>query len=136
MAQKTFNIRQTVNLNGAISNRFATVVCEETEIDSILATLEGEYTVMVEHVSGGSDAVVSSYNLFAKATFKAEDTKNMIGGIYPSNGGLVIKNTIGPDDMTAILQNIHPFVDNSTKKPLASSIKTSIYAGAVASAGA
>lgn len=134
MAQKKFQISQRVNLNGVLSNRYATVVCDETEIDSVLATLEGEYSVMVEHASGGSDAVVASYNLLQRITFKAEGMANMTGAIFASNGGLAIKNNLSIDELTDVVAQLHPFTDDISKKPSRDSIKPVVLAGAVATA--
>lgn len=130
MAQKEFTVKQKVNANGVIRNAYATVVCEESEINSIVGMLEGEYTVMAEHSKGGSDAQVNAYNLLTRATFKAEGKANMQGAIFASNGGLVIKNGLSVDEITNILSLIHPFKDDSTKKPDFNTIKPVITAGA------
>lgn len=134
MAQKKFKLTQKVNLNGVIKTVYSSIVCDETEIASFLAHLEGEYTVMVEHSSGGSDAVVASYNLLERVTYGAEGKANMRGGIYASGTGLAIKNSSNADEVSTTLSAMHLFEDDSTKKPSATSIRPVITQGAVAAA--
>lgn len=130
MAQKKFKISQKANANGVVKYSSSVITCEETEIDTVLATLEGEYTVYIEHTSGGSDALVTNYNLLERVTFAAEGKANMRGGIYGSNDGLIIKNSISPDDLRDIVIQLHPFEDDSTKKPSATSVRPVINPGA------
>lgn len=130
MAQKKFSISQKVNANGVVKTVYATITCEESEIDSILAMLEGEYTVMIEFKKGGTDAVVASYNLLERITFRAEGKSNMSGAIFASNGGLVVKNGLSVDEITNTISALHPFMDDATKKPAFETIKPILKAGA------
>lgn len=130
MAQKKFAVKQKVNVNNVSKIIYANIVCEESEIDSVLTMLEGEYSVMIEDRKGGSDAVVTSYNLLERVTFRAEGKANMSGAIFANNGGLVIKNSINADEVAAIIELLHPFEDDATKKPDYNSIKPLIKAGA------
>uniref|UniRef100_UPI004047858B hypothetical protein n=1 Tax=Aliarcobacter sp. TaxID=2321116 RepID=UPI004047858B len=130
MAQKKFSLSQTVNANGVIKKVYANITCEESEIDTVLNMLEGEWTVMIEHKSGGSDATVASYNLLERVTFRAEGKANMSGAIFASNGGLVIKNGLSQDEITDVIALLHPFIDDATKKPAYESIKPIVKAGA------
>ena len=100
MAQKKFTVKQKVNTNGVERNVYANITCEETELDALLAMLEGEYTVMAELKSGGTSTAVTAYNLLSRVTFRAEDKANMSGAIFASNGGLVIKNSLSVDAVT------------------------------------
>ena len=130
MAQKKFSVTQKVNANGVVKTVYSTITCEESEIDSILAMLEGEYTVMIEFKKGGTDAVVASYNLLERITFRAEGKANMSGAIFASNGGLVVKNGLSTDEITNTIAALHPFMDDSTKKPAFETIKPILKAGA------
>lgn len=130
MAQKKYTIKQKVNASGVTKNVTANVVCEEAELDALLATLEGQYTVMAELKSGGNDTQTNSYNLLSRVTMKAEGSEAVFGSIFASNGGLVIKNTINADELTTIISSMHPFVGFPTLKPSYSSIKPVILAGA------
>lgn len=130
MAQKKFSISQKVNANGVVKIIYTNVTCEESEIDSILAMLEGEYTVMIEHKKGGSDAVVAVYNLLERVTFRAEGKSNMSGAIFANNGGLVVKNGLSTDEITNTIAALHPFIDDATKKPAFETIKPILKAGA------
>lgn len=131
MAQKKFNIKQETNLaDGTSKFSSAWVTCDETEIASFLALLEGSYTVMVEHSSGGSDSPVTSYNILEKVGMKAEGRANTFTGIYGSNGGLVVSNTTDADSLSAVLTPMHLFEVDATLKPLASSIRPVLLAGA------
>lgn len=127
---KKYSINQKVNCNGVTKIVYASVVCAESEIDSILAMLEGQYTVMAELKKGGTDAVVSSYNQLPRVTFKAEGKKNMSGAIFASNGGLVIKNGLSVDEIAATVSTLHAFEDDISAKPEFNSIKPVITAGA------
>ncbi len=131
MAQKKFQIKQKVNLGDSVKTAYATVVCEENEIDTLLAVMPGEITVMIEHKSVGNDNTVASYNVLERVTFKAEGRDNTSSGIYGSNGGLIVNNNIDSDAITNILVAMHPFTVDSTLKPLRSSVRPIILAGKV-----
>lgn len=128
--QKQFSIRQNAKLNGVPKTIYANVVCEESELDSLLATLEGEYVVMGEVRKGGSDADVKSYNLLERVTYRADGKKNISGAIFANNGGLVMKENTTVDSLTAIVSELHPFIDDPSLKPDYNTVKPLLKSGA------
>lgn len=130
MANKKYTIHQTANCNGVKKDVYASVTCAESELDSLLALLEGSYIVMGEVKRGGTDAVVSTYNQLPRVTFKAEGKKNMSGAIFASNGGLVIKNGASVDEIAGVISTMHLFEDDIAAKPDFASIKPVVTAGA------
>ena len=129
MAIKEFKITQNVMINGALVARFTKIECEESDIAVFTAMLEGEVVVYEEKSrSGSSTTPVTSYNLLQRVTFKG-DVKNTFGGIYGSGNGLVIKNNINSDEITANLAPMHLFIGHPTAKPVVSTIKPLILAG-------
>ena len=129
MAIKEFKVTQNVMINGALVTRFTKIECEESDIASFTAILEGEVIVYEEKSRAGSSTTsVPSYNLLQRVTFKG-DVKNTFGGVYGSGNGLVIKNNINSDEITNILAPMHLFIGHPSAKPIASTIKPLILAG-------
>lgn len=130
MAIKKYTISQTVKCNNVEKKVYASITCNEAELDAFLATLEGEYIVMGEIKRGGTDANVTSFNLLPRITFRAEGKKNISSAIFANNGGLVVKNGISVDEFAGIISAMHLFEDDATLKPDYTSIKPLITAGA------
>ena len=130
MAIKKYTISQTVKCNNVEKKVYATITCNESELDAFLATLEGQYIVMGEVKRGGTDANVTSFNLLPRITFRAEGKKNISSAIFANNGGLVVKNGISVDEFAGIISAMHLFEDDATLKPDYTSIKPLITAGA------
>lgn len=126
---KEFKVTQNVMINGALVTRFTKIECEESDIATFTAILEGEVIVYEEKSrTGSSTTQVELYNLLQRVTFKG-DVKNTFGGIYGSGNGMVIKNNINSDEISAILAPMHLFIGHPTAKPLGASIKPLILAG-------
>lgn len=130
MSIKKYTISQTAKCNNVEKKVYASITCNEAELDAFLATLEGEYIVMGEIKRGGTDANVTSFNLLPRITFRAEGKKNISSAIFANNGGLVVKNGISVDEFAGIISAMHLFEDDPTLKPDYTSIKPLITAGA------
>jgi hypothetical protein len=115
MAAKQYRLTQRVNLNGAMTTVSAFITCEATELDAFLGLLEGEVTVFEELKKVGvADTLVNSYNRISKISLPAEGGRFAM--IKPK-GSLIVKNSVGVDDVTSACKLFHPFPDAPAVKP-------------------
>ncbi len=115
MAAKQYRLTQRVNLKGSMTTNSAFITCEPTELDAFLAHMEGEVTVFEEFKKVGvADTLVNSFNRISKISLPAEGGRFAM--IKPK-GALVVKNSVGVDDITNACKLFHPFPDAPAIKP-------------------
>lgn len=115
MATKSYKLTQRVNLNGNMVVSTAFMSCDQNELAAFLALLEGEVTVYEETQKVGvADTLVTSHNKISKILMPAEGSR--FASIRPK-GSLIVKNTVGVDDVTAAVKLFHPFAEAPSVKP-------------------
>ena len=123
MPAKTYQVTQTVNLNGSKTSVSFQVHMEESELQSFLPLLEGGYTVKVVDSAlsntAGSDVLVSQVNKVSRITMSGN---NGVGKetayISGFNGQIMFKQSASFDDIRTVLYNAHPFKLIPTEKPI------------------
>ncbi len=123
MAIKTYNVTQHVNLNGVKKSTSFRFTGEQTELEGLLALLEGGYTVTEQNDTlsntAGSENLVTSYKRSTRIGMSAKTSEGhpVYATIKPFQGSIYFKQTADSSDIEAVFANAHPFPLAPTVKP-------------------